>query len=170
MAERELDKKVLSSLKDDAALGRKLLANVENGVRRQDKWVSISEGYLRGCEEMLDLLINKGRDEVIKYILDVFGEVRRIDGWHGGEKELWERISTKVPAQWAFTFDVVLTTAAVNIEVAEARFVGAWGIVSDFAVLGEQYSFLSPEKNGIPFTKVTQIHNTAKTTRDKYKY
>lgn len=170
MAERQLDRKILTSQKEDVALGRKLLANVENSMRRQDKWIPITEEYLRGCEEALELLINKGRGEVVGYILQTIKDKEKISGKNIGKQELWKRIQTSVPKSWASIFDAVFLAGDVDTEAAEARFVGAWGIVSDFGVLDSQYSFLSPERNGIIATRVNQIHNTARTTREKYRH
>ncbi len=169
MAEQQFDKKILASQKEDVALGRKLLVNVEDDVRRRDKWVPISEEYLRGCEETLGLLLNKGKDDFVKYLLDVIKDAAVLSGKYLGKKDLWERIQTKVPT-WASAFDAILLSAEIEREAAEARFIGSWEIVSNFGVLDSQYSFLSPERNGIPATRVTQIQNFAKITRAKYKY
>ena len=166
-----IDRPAVVSQRQEAERLVILLGSFSDEERKNDVWIGILQGYFNGRKETADLLINKSRDHIVAHIHSILIQTRADSGLVNGINELRKIVGERFGETRLFpVFDFVLAKWRTEKDIVEAKFIGAWDLSSEFAVLGEQYTFLSPENNDIKAARLNEIRNRAKSALAKYKY
>lgn len=166
-----IDRPALVSQKVEAERLANLLKSFNDEERKSDVWISILEGYFVGRTEVADLIVNKSRVDVAAYLHNVLIEAGSASKLADGIEELWRIIQDQFKSPHLFpVFNLLIPKWRRGKKEAEAKFLGAWDLVSEFKVLDTTYSFLSPENNGIKGAHLIEVRNRAASAPARYRY